>query len=191
MRAVRRATNVQIRRLSRPWHHINPITAGRVESFPNFTLLSGSKQSSPSYLRPSTTINMSSAESVIQSLAGLSIKPAGTVSHNETTSPATWREALNATSTAPKSFELIKTLVFKPKTAKTATPIPVVVIARDETETSSGALGKKLNLKELRLASEDLLKELFALDKNSRTCIHRVNLDTLTDESRFKYPPSP
>ena len=171
MRAVHRAGNVEIRRLIRgnkPLYHINPITAGRVESFPNFTLSSGSKQS---YLRPFTTIKMSSAESVIKSLAGLSIKPAGTASHNKTTSPATWREALNATSTTPKSFELIKTLVFKPKTAKTATPIPVVVIARDETETSSGALGKKLNLKELRLASEDLLKELFALDKNSRMFI--------------------
>lgn len=174
MRAVRRAANVQIRRLSRgnrPLYHINPITTGRVESFPNFALSSGSKQSSPSYLRPFTTITMSSLESVTQSLAGLSIKPAGSVSHSETTSPATWREALNATSDAPKSFKLIKTLVFKPKTAKTATPIPVVVIARDETETSSGALGKKLNLKELRLASEDLLKEFFALDKNSRMSI--------------------
>jgi prolyl-tRNA synthetase len=62
-------------------------------------------------------------------------------------------------------------LVFKPKTAKTSTPVPVVVIARDETETSSGALGKKLNLKELRLASEDLLKEFFSLDKNSCMCL--------------------
>ncbi|KAJ7444087.1 hypothetical protein B0H11DRAFT_2291350 [Mycena galericulata] len=53
-------------------------------------------------------------------------------------------------------------------TAKTATPVLVVVIARDETETSSAAIGKKLNLKELRLASEDLLSEFFCfpLDKN-------------------------
>jgi prolyl-tRNA synthetase len=110
---------------------------------------------------------MSSIDSITQSLGGISIKPAGSISHAETTSPATWREALNATPNAPKSFELIKVLVFKPKTAKTSTPVPVVVIARDETETSSGALGKKLNLKELRLASEDLLKEFFSLDKNS------------------------
>ncbi|KAG5219842.1 prolyl-tRNA synthetase [Salix suchowensis] len=67
----------------------------------------------------------------------------------------------------PKSFELIKTLVFKPKTAKSATPVPVVVVAREETETNSGSLGKKLNLKELRLANEDLLKDFFSLDKNS------------------------
>ena len=73
-----------------------PGTAGRVESFPNFTLSSGSKQS---FLRPFTTIKMLSVESVIHSLTGLSIKPAGTAFHNETTSPATWREALNVTST--------------------------------------------------------------------------------------------
>ena len=69
---------------------------------------------------------------------------------------------------APKSFELTKTLVFKPKTAKTAAVVPLVVIAREETETSSSALGKKLNLKDLRLASADLLTEFFALDKDSR-----------------------
>ncbi|KAJ7623394.1 hypothetical protein FB45DRAFT_925519 [Roridomyces roridus] len=101
-------------------------------------------------------------------LASLSITPAARVSHSETSSPATWREALAANASTPtNSFELIKTLVFKPKTAKTAVPVPVVVIARDDTETNSGALGKKLNLKELRLASEDLLTEFFALDKNS------------------------
>ena len=80
----------------------------------------------------------------------------------------------------PKSFELIKTLVFKPKTAKTATPIPVVVIARDETETSSGALGKRLNL-----------KELFAFDKIRVCLFNRVNLDTPSNESWFQYLPSP
>lgn len=111
---------------------------------------------------------MASANELVQKLDGLSIKPTATISHAETTSPATWKDALIASGSAPESFELIKTLVYKPKTAKTATPIPVVVIARDETETSSSAIGKKLNLKDLRLASEDLLTEFFSLDKNSR-----------------------
>ncbi|KAG2100436.1 uncharacterized protein F5147DRAFT_792237 [Suillus discolor] len=44
---------------------------------------------------------------------------------------------------------------------------PVIVITCEETETSSLVLGKKLNLKELRLASEDLLADFFTLDKNS------------------------
>jgi len=51
-------------------------------------------------------------------------------------------------------------LLFKPKTAKTATPTPVLVIAQESTETNSGAIGKFLNLKELRLASEDLIKSV-------------------------------
>ncbi|KAG2089448.1 uncharacterized protein F5147DRAFT_658399 [Suillus discolor] len=48
---------------------------------------------------------------------------------------------------------------------------PVVVITCEETETSSSALGKKLNLKELRLASEDLLADFFMLDKNSTSLL--------------------
>ncbi|KAG6821860.1 hypothetical protein H0H93_014913, partial [Arthromyces matolae] len=93
--------------------------------------------------------------------------PTSSITHAPTTSPAEWKEALIAHESTPKDFELIKTLVYKPKTAKTATPVPVVVIARDSTETNSTAIGKALNLKELRLASADLLKEFFSLDKDS------------------------
>ncbi|KAJ7695144.1 hypothetical protein B0H17DRAFT_980395 [Mycena rosella] len=118
----------------------------------------------PKFRHSSTSTTM---DSLSQSLASLSIAPAANVSHSDTTSPATWREALETNASTPKSFELIKTLVYKPKTAKTATPVPVVVIARDDTETNSAAIGKKLNLKDMRLASEDLLTEFFALDKNS------------------------
>ncbi|KAI5116405.1 hypothetical protein M0805_006223 [Coniferiporia weirii] len=72
-----------------------------------------------------------------------------------------------ASGSAPEAFELTKTLVFKPKTPKSATPVPLVVIAREETKTSSTALSKKLNLKKLCLASADILTEFFALDKDS------------------------
>ncbi|KAJ7746956.1 hypothetical protein DFH07DRAFT_748017 [Mycena maculata] len=104
-------------------------------------------------------------DSVTKSLASLSIAPAAYISHPDTTSPATWREALHVNTST--TFQLVKTLVYKPKTAKTVTPVPVVVIARDDTETNAGAIAKKLNLKEMRLASEDLLTEFFSLDKNS------------------------
>jgi prolyl-tRNA synthetase len=109
---------------------------------------------------------MSSLDSI--TLAALSITPSETVQHASATSPAAWKEALQTVPKTPKEFELLKVLVFKPKTAKSATPVPVVVVARDDTETSSSLLGKKLNLKELRLASEDLLSEFFSLDKDSR-----------------------
>jgi prolyl-tRNA synthetase len=104
-------------------------------------------------------------------LAALSISPT-TISHEPTTSPAQWKEVISANAEAPKDFELIKTLVYKPKTAKTATPVPVVVIAREATETNSGAIGKQLNLKELRLAAPELLQEFFGLDKDSCTFFH-------------------
>ncbi|KAG6909908.1 hypothetical protein DXG01_014428 [Tephrocybe rancida] len=110
---------------------------------------------------------MASLDSITTSLAALSIKPASSLTHAATTSPTEWKEALIASGSAPKDFEFIKILVYKPKTAKTATPVPVVVIARDGTETNSGAIGKALNLKELRLASADLLTEFFSLDKDS------------------------
>ena len=123
-----------------------------------------------SYSTTTTYYNMaSSINNIVQKLKGFSIEPTATIAHAETSSTATWKEALIASGSAPKSFEIIKTLVYKPKTAKTATPVPVVVIARDETDTSSTAIGKKLNLKELRLASEDLLRDFFSLDKNTCT----------------------
>src|SRR3984957_5631831 len=110
-----------------------------------------------------------SLDSVVQSLANQSIKPLATASHSATVSPSTWREALNANPSTPESFLLLNTLVYKPKTAKTAVPVPVVVFAREETEISSAALAKKFSLKELRLASPDLLAEFFSLDKDSCT----------------------
>ena len=117
-----------------------------------------------------------SIESLTQSLAGLSIQLHAVVSHGETSSPAAWREALEASSSAPKSFELIKTLVYKPKTAKTATPVPLVVIARENTDVVSSAVGKKLGLKDLRWASDDLLNEFLSLDKNSRMFLPLVSI---------------
>jgi hypothetical protein len=113
--------------------------------------------------------SMSTLDSIRRALAALSITPSEPVEHASATSPAAWKEALQTSSNPPKEFELLKVLVFKPKTAKNTTPVPVVLVARDGTETSSSALGKKLNLKDLRLASEDLLSEFFSLDKDSRT----------------------
>lgn len=105
-----------------------------------------------------------------KALAGLSITPT-TISHEPATSPAQWKDAIAASADAPKDVELIKTLVYKPKTAKTATPVPVVVIAREATEVNSGAIGKQLSLKELRLATAELLQEFFGLDKDSRASL--------------------
>ncbi|KAF8189290.1 hypothetical protein BJ912DRAFT_1105357 [Pholiota molesta] len=96
---------------------------------------------------------MASVDEIVQKLDGLAIKPT-----------ATTPDRLGISTGVVRTRQDV---VYKPKTAKTATPVPVVVIAREETETNSAAIGKKLNLKELRLASEDLLKEFFSLNKDS------------------------
>ena len=119
--------------------------------------------------RSLSTAAMAGVNTAVERLSNLSIAPSASVSHGPQTSPAEWRTALSNASGAPKDFELLKTLVFKPKTAKTATTVPVVVIAREETEASASTLGKELKLKEMRLANADLLNEFFALDKDSRT----------------------
>ncbi|KAG5637175.1 hypothetical protein H0H81_005474 [Sphagnurus paluster] len=81
---------------------------------------------------------MAPLDALTSTLTAFSLNPTATLTHAATTSPATWRAALAASRSAPASFELIKTLVYKPKTAKTAAPVPVVVIARDATETELG-----------------------------------------------------
>ena len=120
----------------------------------------------PFYYQPLSTRSMSSMDSITQALATLLITPSETVQHASAISPAAWKEALQSVPKTPKEFELLKVLVFNPKIAKSAIPVPVIVIACDGTEMGLSLLGKKLNLKELCLASGDLLSEFFSLDKD-------------------------
>lgn len=55
-----------------------------------------------------------------------------------------------------------KTLIFKPKTAKNATPVPVMVFALASTETPSKVIASAAGVKEPRLARDDLVQEFFA-----------------------------
>lgn len=55
-----------------------------------------------------------------------------------------------------------KTLVFKPKTAKTATPIPIVVLALASTDIPSKVVASVAGVKEPRLARDDLIQEFFS-----------------------------
>lgn len=54
-----------------------------------------------------------------------------------------------------------KSLVFKPKTPKSSTPVPVVVIALLETQTPSNIIAHAAGVKEPRLAREELVQEVF------------------------------
>ncbi|GHJ87251.1 hypothetical protein NliqN6_3653 [Naganishia liquefaciens] len=94
---------------------------------------------------------MAAVEDIRKRLEGLGLE--GVKEHNEVKGGEEWRKEVG-------EGVFSKTLLFKPKTAKTAVPTPVLVIAKDDTETSAAAIGKLLNLKELRVASEDLMKEV-------------------------------
>lgn len=56
-----------------------------------------------------------------------------------------------------------KTLVFKPKTAKSATPVPVLVFALHSTQTPSPLIALFAQVKEPRLAKDDLVQQFFAV----------------------------
>lgn len=55
----------------------------------------------------------------------------------------------------------VKSLVFKPKTVKTATPVPIVVVALQSTTTPSPLIAQETSLKDPRLARDDLVSSFF------------------------------
>lgn len=100
---------------------------------------------------------------VLETFNKLSISPK-VVSHVSVSDAKTWTEALK---TQDVTFALTKTLILKPKTAKTAPVTPIVVIALESTETNVTALGKKLSLKDCRFANEELLSSTFKATKDN------------------------
>lgn len=110
------------------------------------------------------------SDSLLAALSSLSIEPAASkaVSHTASDSQAAWSDALASVPAAdkPQDYHLLKTLVFKPKTAKSETPLPVVVLTDDATQTNTSAIGAQLKLKDLRLAVPDLLKATLGATKD-------------------------
>ncbi|CDO91902.1 unnamed protein product [Kluyveromyces dobzhanskii CBS 2104] len=58
----------------------------------------------------------------------------------------------------------VKTVVFKPKTPKSSTPVPIVVIALQSTTTPSALIGSATNSKDPRLARDEFFKEHYNVD---------------------------
>lgn len=132
---------------------------------------------------------MSSCAAVLESLSKLSITPK-TTSHEAAADNKTWSTALSAANPG-FDYQVTKTLILKPKTAKSATPTPVVAIALDSTETNVTALGKKLGLKECRFANEDFLQGTFAVAKDAGTCLSILLRDTIVYIHTFCFIVSP
>lgn len=83
------------------------------------------------------------------------------VSHAPTTNAASWKDALasSSTTTPSEGYILTKTLVFKPKVAKSETAVLIVVVALDDTATSAGQIAKAAGVKEARFATADAIQE--------------------------------
>lgn len=60
-----------------------------------------------------------------------------------------------------ESAVAVKSLVFKPKTPKSATPVPIVVVALQSTTTPSALIANATSSKDPRLARDDLVKQAF------------------------------
>lgn len=114
-------------------------------------------------------------------LASLSINVAP-VAHAAAPTHAEWTDALGAVSGAP-AHRRLKTLVFKPKTPKSETPIPVVVVSDDATSANTGALGAALQLKEMRLAAPELIAESLQATKDDGTSLLTVSPFSVTSEN--------
>lgn len=98
-------------------------------------------------------------------------------SHDPVKGNDEWAEALKAFPDPGFSYELTKVLVFKPKTPKSQTPVPVVVVALGSTSTPSPVIAKAANVKEPRLASADLLQDIFGVESPTQVCALTLNSD--------------
>jgi prolyl-tRNA synthetase len=102
------------------------------------------------------------ADSLVASLSSLSISSASAVSHAAPAEEASWASQL------PEGVLATKTLLFKPKAAKTAAVKPVLVVALDSTDVgSSGVLAKEIGIKEMRAAGDDVWQEWLGAAKET------------------------
>ena len=91
------------------------------------------------------------------------------VSHEATSNAATWKDAL-ATASTPTDYLLTKTLVFKPKVAKSAVAVLIVVVALDSTATNAGQVAKAAGEKEARFAAADVVKDVLGVSVEQGIC---------------------
>jgi prolyl-tRNA synthetase len=96
------------------------------------------------------------------------------VNHSPTTN-ATWKETL-ANVTTPTAYLLTKTLVFKPKVAKSAAAVLIVVVALEDTHTNGTQIAKAAGEKDARLAAADVVKDILGVTVEQGTPLRHINL---------------
>ncbi|KAG7701946.1 hypothetical protein KL933_000365 [Ogataea haglerorum] len=76
---------------------------------------------------------------------------------------------LSLSEPTPEDAVAVKTLVFKPKTPKSQTPVPVIVVAPASVQTPGGGIAKAAAVKEPRLANDELTQEFFGVQAREFT----------------------
>ncbi|GME68376.1 unnamed protein product [Ambrosiozyma monospora] len=76
---------------------------------------------------------------------------------------------LSLSEPTPEGAIPLKSLVFKPKTPKSQTPIPLILVALQSTQTPSGLLAKAAGVKEPRLANDQLTTTFFNISAKDFT----------------------
>ncbi|KAK6539785.1 ribose-phosphate pyrophosphokinase 1 [Orbilia ellipsospora] len=76
--------------------------------------------------------------------------------HEKCKNIAEWHTQLDSLNPKPEfDYKLVKTMVFKPKAPKSETAPLIVLIALEDSQTSSATICKAVSVKEARLANED------------------------------------
>ncbi|KAA8908304.1 hypothetical protein TRICI_004790 [Trichomonascus ciferrii] len=91
------------------------------------------------------------------------------ISHQKVENNEQWEEVLKSHDPG-FDYSLTKVLVFKPKTPKSQTPVPLVLVSLNSTKAPSGVLAKAAGVKEPRLASPELVAEFFGGAATSDIC---------------------
>ncbi|WBW71616.1 cytoplasmic proline-tRNA ligase Prs1 [Schizosaccharomyces osmophilus] len=103
-----------------------------------------------------------SVDSLITKLKGLTTEDFAVLDHPKALNGSAWSETLSSLNNVPV-HTLTKTVVLKPKTAKSQAVVPILVVALESTPTPSGAAAKAVGAKEARLAAADLVEEVFGI----------------------------
>ncbi|CCA67343.1 probable proline-tRNA ligase [Serendipita indica DSM 11827] len=132
-------------------------------------------------------------EAVLSALAACKVEPKGSLAHDATTiDPASWTSALERApshdASTPSAYKLTKTLVFKPGKPKTDEWTPVMVIAREETNTRAlKTFCGQLGLSDLRLADDKHIEGKYGAQKNSVSALSlnedRINISVVVLDS--------
>ncbi|KAJ2338961.1 hypothetical protein GGF43_006760, partial [Coemansia sp. RSA 2618] len=109
---------------------------------------------------------MTDLNALVTKLKGLGLNDSR-IEHAPVADNLAWAKELATASGLPSNYVLTKTLVFKPKQPKSDPIAPVFVVIKDDKKADAKAIGNELKLKDLRLASDSVLSDIFQTAKGS------------------------